>query len=92
MGAAIDRRACFGPPAFLLLTVLPGREFAADEAFAATAAPRLPALPWRRRGRWLGCSILPDAGMRPIAGCLPALLAGTIVIAAIPWISIGFLK
>ena len=35
--------------------------------------------------------ISPDAGMKPIAGYVIALLAGLILLAAIPWISIGFL-
>ena len=33
----------------------------------------------------------PDAGIRPIVGYMVALLIGTIVVAAVPWISIGFL-
>jgi len=33
----------------------------------------------------------PDKGIRPIVGYLLALLVGTIVVAAVPWISIGFL-
>jgi len=33
----------------------------------------------------------PDEGMRPILGYLAALLAGLVLVAAIPWISIGFL-
>ena len=45
-------------------------------------------------GRLLcGCAISrihPDEGMKPIIGC-SLLLIGTIIIAAIPWISIGFL-
>lgn len=36
--------------------------------------------------------IHPDDGIRPIAGYLVALLVGIIVIAAVPWISTGFLK
>ena len=35
--------------------------------------------------------IHPDAGLRPILGYLAALLAGLAVIAAVPWLSIGFL-
>ncbi|HEY1392882.1 MAG TPA: TRAP transporter large permease, partial [Methylibium sp.] len=45
-------------------------------------------------GYYAACAIgrvNPDAGIRPIAGYLLALLLGTIVVAAIPWISIGFL-
>ncbi|MBB5390057.1 tripartite ATP-independent transporter DctM subunit [Herbaspirillum sp. SJZ130] len=33
----------------------------------------------------------PDAGIKPIIGYMVALLIGIIVVAAIPWISIGFL-
>ena len=33
----------------------------------------------------------PDEGMRPIVGYMIALLVGLIVVAAVPWISIGFL-
>jgi hypothetical protein len=33
----------------------------------------------------------PDKGIRPIAGYMVALLIGTIAVAAVPWISIGFL-
>ncbi|HEY0294660.1 MAG TPA: TRAP transporter large permease subunit [Bordetella sp.] len=33
----------------------------------------------------------PDAGMRPVAGYLLALFIGVLVIAAVPWISTGFL-
>ena len=36
--------------------------------------------------------IHPDEGIRPIIGYMVALFVGIIVIAAIPWISIGFLK
>ena len=46
-------------------------------------------------GYYAACAIAkvdPDAGVRPIGGYLLALLAGTIVIAAVPWLSIGFLK
>ena len=34
----------------------------------------------------------PVAGMRPILGYLLALVIGTIIVAAVPWISIGFLE
>jgi tripartite ATP-independent transporter DctM subunit len=34
----------------------------------------------------------PAAGMRPIVGYILALVAGLAIVAAIPWISIGFLK
>ena len=33
----------------------------------------------------------PHEGLRPIGGYLLALLAGLAVIAAVPWISVGFL-
>jgi TRAP-type C4-dicarboxylate transport system permease large subunit len=33
----------------------------------------------------------PDEGMKPIVGYMIALLAGLILVAAVPWISIGFL-
>ena len=36
--------------------------------------------------------ISPDEGMRPIVGYMLALLVGLIVVAAVPWISIGFLR
>jgi TRAP-type C4-dicarboxylate transport system permease large subunit len=45
-------------------------------------------------GYYAACAIArvkPDEGMRPIWGYLLALLAGIILVAAIPWISIGFL-
>src|SRR3954453_1378970 len=45
-------------------------------------------------GYYAACAISrihPDEGMRPIVGYMIALLIGTIIIAAIPWISIGFL-
>jgi TRAP-type C4-dicarboxylate transport system permease large subunit len=45
-------------------------------------------------GYYAACAISrihPDEGMRPIVGYMVALLIGTIIIAAIPWISIGFL-
>jgi tripartite ATP-independent transporter DctM subunit len=34
----------------------------------------------------------PAAGMKPIVGYIAALIAGLVIVAAIPWISIGFLK
>jgi tripartite ATP-independent transporter DctM subunit len=34
----------------------------------------------------------PVAGMRPILGYMLALMIGTIIVAAVPWISIGFLE
>ena len=45
-------------------------------------------------GYYAACAIgqvNPDKGIRPIAGYMLALLIGTILVAAIPWISIGFL-
>jgi tripartite ATP-independent transporter DctM subunit len=45
-------------------------------------------------GYYAACAISrihPDEGIRPMLGYLVALLIGTIVIAAVPWISIGFL-
>jgi tripartite ATP-independent transporter DctM subunit len=45
-------------------------------------------------GYYAACAISrihPDEGMKPIVGYMVALLIGTLVIAAIPWISIGFL-
>src|SRR4029077_5305240 len=35
--------------------------------------------------------INPDEGMKPIVGYMVALLIGTLIVAAVPWISIGFL-
>ena len=35
--------------------------------------------------------INPDEGMRPIIGYMVALLIGTLIVAAVPWISVGFL-
>jgi hypothetical protein len=34
----------------------------------------------------------PAQGVRPIWGYLAALVIGTIIVAAVPWISIGFLR
>ena len=45
-------------------------------------------------GYYAACAISrihPDQGMKPIIGYMLALLIGTIIVAAIPWISIGFL-
>jgi tripartite ATP-independent transporter DctM subunit len=45
-------------------------------------------------GYYAACAIArvsPDEGMRPIWGYLLALFAGILLVAAIPWISIGFL-
>ena len=45
-------------------------------------------------GYYAACAIgrvNPDEGMRPILGYMLALLIGTVVVAAVPWISIGFL-
>jgi tripartite ATP-independent transporter DctM subunit len=45
-------------------------------------------------GYYAACAISrinPDEGMRPIVGYIIALLLGTLVVAAVPWISIGFL-
>ncbi|WP_082145597.1 TRAP transporter large permease subunit [Microvirga massiliensis] len=45
-------------------------------------------------GYYAACAISrihPDQGMKPIVGYMLALIIGTIVIAAVPWISIGFL-
>ena len=45
-------------------------------------------------GYYAACAISrisPDEGMRPIVGYMLALLIGLIVVAAVPWISIGFL-
>jgi tripartite ATP-independent transporter DctM subunit len=46
-------------------------------------------------GYYAACAIGrvdPADGMRPIWGYMLALIIGTIVVAAVPWISIGFLK
>jgi len=45
-------------------------------------------------GYYAACAIgrvKPDEGMRPIVGYLFALVAGLVVVAAFPWISVGFL-
>jgi tripartite ATP-independent transporter DctM subunit len=45
-------------------------------------------------GYYAACAIgrvRPDEGMKPIVGYLLALVVGLIIVAAIPWISIGFL-
>ena len=46
-------------------------------------------------GYYAACAIgrvHPDEGMRPIVGYMLALFVGLIVVAAVPWISIGFLE
>lgn len=46
-------------------------------------------------GYYAACAITrvnPDSGVRPIVGYMIALLLGILVIAAVPWIAIGFLK
>ena len=45
-------------------------------------------------GYYAACAIgrvNPDEGIRPIVGYLAALLVGTVIVAYVPWISIGFL-
>ena len=45
-------------------------------------------------GYYAACAIgrvNPDEGIRPIAGYMLALLIGTVIVAAVPWISTGFL-
>ncbi len=45
-------------------------------------------------GYYAACAIgrvPPDEGIRPIVGYMLALLIGTVIVAAIPWISVGFL-
>jgi tripartite ATP-independent transporter DctM subunit len=45
-------------------------------------------------GYYSACAIArvnPDRGIRPLMGYMAALLVGTIVVAAVPWLSIGFL-
>jgi tripartite ATP-independent transporter DctM subunit len=45
-------------------------------------------------GYYAACAIgkvKPDEGMKPILGYLLALVVGLIIVAAVPWISIGFL-
>jgi tripartite ATP-independent transporter DctM subunit len=46
-------------------------------------------------GYYAACAIgrvAPAEGMRPIWGYMVALVIGTIIVAAVPWLSIGFLK
>lgn len=46
-------------------------------------------------GYYAACAIsriAPEEGLKPIAGYMAALLVGTAVVAAVPWISTGFLK
>jgi TRAP-type C4-dicarboxylate transport system permease large subunit len=48
-----------------------------------------------RRRLYAACAIgrvEPVAVMRPIWGYMLALVIGTIIVAAVPWISIGFLQ
>src|SRR5664279_2523015 len=45
-------------------------------------------------GYYAACAIgrvSPDAGIRPLVGYMLALLAGVVFVAAVPWLSIGFL-
>jgi TRAP-type C4-dicarboxylate transport system permease large subunit len=45
-------------------------------------------------GYYAACAIgrvNPDEGLRPIVGYLVALFVGTVIVAAVPWLSIGFL-
>ena len=45
-------------------------------------------------GYYAACAIgrvNPDEGIRPILGYMLALLVGTVIVAAVPWLSIGFL-
>ncbi|UVO33086.1 TRAP transporter large permease subunit [Bradyrhizobium arachidis] len=45
-------------------------------------------------GYYTACAISrinPDEGMKPIVGYMIALLIGTLIVAAVPWLSIGFL-
>lgn len=45
-------------------------------------------------GYYAACAIgrvSPDKGIRPILGYMAALFVGTIIVAALPWLSIGFL-
>ena len=46
-------------------------------------------------GYYAACAIgrvAPEAGIRPILGYLSSMAVGIVVIAAVPWISTGFLK
>ncbi len=46
-------------------------------------------------GYYAACAIgrvAPADGMRPIWGYMVALVVGTIIVAAVPWLSVGFLK
>ena len=46
-------------------------------------------------GYYAACAVgrvNPDEGIRPIIGYMLALVVGLIVVAAVPWISIGFLR
>ncbi|MGJ7511288.1 TRAP transporter large permease [Variovorax sp. GT1P44] len=46
-------------------------------------------------GYYSACAIArvsPSAGMKPIMGYMLALLVGTVIVAAVPWLSTGFLK
>lgn len=45
-------------------------------------------------GYYAACAISkihPDQGIRPIVGYIAAMVAGLVIVAAVPWISIGFL-
>jgi len=45
-------------------------------------------------GYYAACAISrinPDEGMKPIIGYMVALLIGTLIVAAVPWLSVGFL-
>ena len=45
-------------------------------------------------GYYSACAVSrihPDEGMKPILGYIAALMAGLIIVAAVPWISTGFL-
>jgi TRAP-type C4-dicarboxylate transport system permease large subunit len=45
-------------------------------------------------GYYAACAIgrvHPDKGIRPILGYLLALFIGTVIVAAVPWLSVGLL-
>ena len=49
-------------------------------------------LRWRHYAACVIGRVEPVEGMRAVWGYMLALVIGTIIVAAVPWISIGFLK
>jgi hypothetical protein len=87
MSAETDRN----PPFRWVQNRKGGRMLLADKICVKTGVASRCGIGWATVALFAVSRIHFGDGIKPIVGCILALIAGLIVVAAVPWISIGFL-